>query len=65
MSYDLEKMIDNAIDEGIAIACRVAAQMAASVEIQSVSGPAALLMFVEAVRIEHRARMGDENERPN
>jgi len=65
MTYDLEKMIDDAIGEGLALACRIAAQMAASAEIQSVSGPAALLMFVEAVRIEQRARMGDENERPN
>lgn len=65
MSHDLEKMIDDAIGEGLALACRIAAQMAASAEIQSVSGPAALLMFAEAVRIERAKRDERTVERPN
>ena len=65
MSHDLEKMIDQAIGEGLDLAARLAETMSAGDEMQDKSGPAALLMFVEAVRIERAKRDERTVERPN
>lgn len=64
MSYDLEKMIDDAIGEGLALAEQLAVTMASADEVRDKTGPAALLMFAEAVRIERTMR-AREIERPN
>lgn len=64
MSYDLEKMIDDAIGEGLALAEHLAVTMASADEVRDKMGPAALLMFAEAVRIERHRRSG-KTERSN